>query len=53
MKMESGITALLVGLALIYVISIVPESWTKAAGGLLIAMTVAAVLIDVVLLLGH
>lgn len=46
--MDGGIIVLVVGAAAIFGISKIPHDWLKTAGGLLIILTLALVVIDVV-----
>lgn len=41
--MDSGIAALFFGLGSIWLISVLPNRWMRAAGGLLIAVTLAII----------
>lgn len=51
--MDAGAAALIFGIAAVVAFSVLPEDWRKAAGGLLIALTVMFVVIDAVQLLAH
>ncbi len=51
--MEAGAVALIIGLAGAGAIAYSPRGWLKAAGGLLIALTVGFILIDALQLLAR
>lgn len=46
MQLDSGAAALLAGLALLALIAITPAAYLKALGGLLIILTIGAIVLD-------
>lgn len=51
--MDAGVIALIAGLVAVGLIAIVPMAWKKAAGGLLIVLTVVFIVTDVARLLAR
>ncbi len=51
--MDEGLLALLIGLAAVGLIAVIPRSYLKALGGLLIVITVCAIVIDALRLLSR
>ena len=51
--MDAGAAALIFGLIAVMGFAAIPESWRKAGGGLLIALTIAVISLDAIYLIAR